>query len=122
MKTSGLADSPLFFISRNENDLIKKNIEKKKRITPIDHATLKPRNHDTMIANIHKAIQEIGKEASTYRFTSNEKKSLAEIIYKFRNMNIRITENEIVRIASNYLIYEHKLNRKKSVLTKIIFF
>ena len=120
MKVSGLADSPLFLKRTDDNDPIERNIDEKKSIQPSNHATLKSSHHDTMIDNIHKVIQEVGKEASTYRLTQNEKTALVEIIYHFRMRNVRLTENEIARIAINFIIDDFKYQKKDSILARVI--
>lgn len=120
MKSSGLADSPLFSKPKYENDSIKKNTEEKERIQPSNHSTMKSRYHDTMIASISKVTREIGKEASTYRLTNKEKTALVEIIYHFRMRNVRLTENEIARIAINFIIDDFKYQKKDSILARVI--
>jgi len=42
MKSSGLADSPLFLKCNNNNDPIERNIIKKKSIEPSNQATMQP--------------------------------------------------------------------------------
>ena len=120
MKTSGLADSPLFLKRNDDNDPIERNIDEKKSIEPSNHATLISRHHDTMIASISKATREVGKEASTYRLTDKEKTVLVEIIYHFRMRNVRLTENEIARIAINFIIDDFKYQKKDSILARVI--
>ena len=120
MKTSGLADSPLFLKPNTENDPIENKLKEKNRIQPSNHVTLKSRHHETMIASISKATREIGKEASTYRLTNKEKTALVEIIYHFRMRNVRLTENEIARIALNFIIDDFKYQKKDSILARVI--
>ena len=122
MKVSGLADSPLFLKRNDDNDPIERNIDEKKSIQPSNHATLKSSHHDTMIASISKVTREIGKEASTYRLTNKEKTALVEIIYHFRMRNVRLTENEIARIAINFIIDDFKYQKKDSILARVIDF
>lgn len=116
MKTSGLADSPLF---------PKKNEEKVKDWKPPTegterkHDTMTPRYHDSMIAIISKSVREVGKEVSTYRLTLQEKNALVEIIYYFRKNNYRLSENEIARIAINLLIEDFKTDKKSCMLSRI---
>lgn len=112
MKSTGLAESPLFL-----KPIVKKG---KKADLSRHQKAMVSRNHDTTIAAIRKAISEVGKKASTYRLSSSEKKALVKIIYEFRIMkNIRITENEIVRIAIQYLIHEYQEKKSGSLLLRI---
>ncbi len=57
--------------------------------------TVVSRHHDEQIEVIRKAVRQQGKEAATYRFTRDEKKALAEVVYACRNKDIRTSENEI---------------------------
>ena len=52
--------------------------------------------------------------------TQNEKKQLFEIIYDYRISGTRLTANEITRIAINYLVYDYKEKKKKSILSRVI--
>ena len=101
MKKSGLADSPFFSmpkqVKRVPAPLSDQPISEKgqgKRIVnvksspsakqPIDRDTTKPRNHETTVSRYHdtiielirKAVKDCGKEAATYRFSTDEKKAL----------------------------------------------
>ena len=112
MKASGLAESPLF--------------QKKDADTKIpdslssNHATMQPDNQNDVIEHIRQAVRHTGKEAGTYRITREEKKALLEICYSYRLEGIRTSENEITRIALNYLIHDHKSNTKDSVLERVM--
>ena len=108
MKASGLADSPLFL----------KPKEKEK--PPSNHTTSVSCNHDTMVECISNAVQEVGKEASTYRLTKGEKHDLTKIIYELKMHNIYITENTIIRIGLNYIIQDTFKTKQNSLLHKII--
>jgi hypothetical protein len=124
MKDSGLADSPLFRtgISNkvNEGSSIEKHTERKHAIeTPSKHTTMTPRYHDSMIAMITKSIRETGKEVCTYRLTQKEKTALVEIIYHFRMRNCKLSENEIARIAINFLIEDFRSDKKDCMLSSI---
>jgi hypothetical protein len=97
-------------------------------MTPRHHDTTVSRNHDTMTPQVEtdifevvrKAAKQIGKEAATHRFTLEEKNLLADIEYTYKRQGIRTSENEITRIAINYIIAEYKQNGEESILAKII--
>ena len=112
MKPSGLAESPLFQKEGADSKLPSSQSS--------NHATMQPDNHDDVIEYIRQAVRHTGKEAGTYRITREEKKALLEICYSFRLGGVRTSENEITRIAINYLIHDHKSNKKNSILERVI--
>ena len=79
-----------------------------------------PRYHDTIVEIVRKAVKEFGKEAATHRFTPEEKRGVADIIYTYQASGIRTSENEITRIAVNYMIQDYKENGENSILDKIL--
>jgi hypothetical protein len=129
-------DSPVKVEKPIEKSLIKK--EKTKRdnkkssnhdtVIPRHHDTMTPRNHDTVIpqvpveiiSHVRKAVKEFGKEAATHRFTEAEKREIADLIYTYKNTGIKTSENEITRIAVNYIVEDYKENGENSVLHKIL--
>ena len=88
------------------------------------HDTVIPRDHDTMeddnLVQVRNAVKQLGKEAATYRFTTAEKSLLAELIFNYRKLGVRTSENEIARIAINYLLLDYKQNGEFSVLHQIL--
>lgn len=89
-----------------------------------DHDTLIPRHRDTIpladedpiIEAIRLAVRQLGKEAATHRFTTAEKQAVAEIIFAYRAQNIRTSENEIARIAINFIVQDYSQKGTESVL------
>jgi hypothetical protein len=73
-----------------------------------------------MLKPLRQAVRQIGKEASTYRFTREEKDKLAETIYTQGRAGIRTCENEIVRIAVNWLIADQQARGEISVLAQAL--
>jgi hypothetical protein len=109
MKNSGLADSPLF---------VKPKI--KESVQPSHQVTTVSLTHDTVVSAIAETILQVGKEAATYRLTLNEKRKLAEIIYTLKMKNLRVTENEIIRIALNFILCDYSMNKTNSILKRAI--
>ena len=144
MRRSGLADSPLFSLPRRKrvvSPLSNKPPAKKERVegeappgkppvakrssdrgtvTPRTHDTVVPRYYDTIVELVRKAVKEFGKEAATHRFTTEEKKAIADIIYSYKNRGIRTSENQISRIAVNFIINDLRENGENSVLDKAL--
>ena len=112
MKSSGLAESPLF----QKKDADSKIPDSQSS----NHAAMPPDNQDDVIEYIRQAVKHTGKEAGTYRITREEKKALLEICFSFRLKGIRTSENEITRIAINYLIHDHKINKENNILERVI--
>jgi hypothetical protein len=144
MRKSGLADSPFFSVPQKKRaaapppDEPPKNKKQGKRkdhtgklraarrqsnrdtTTPRNHDTTVSRYHDTIIESVRKAVKEFGKEAATHRFTVEEKKAIADIIYAYRSRGIRTSENEIARIAVNFIVNDYWENGETSILDRVL--
>ena len=95
--------------------------DKRTTMTPSNHDTVIPRHRDTnMVEVVRKALKIFGKEAATHRFTLEEKQAIAELVFAFRKKNIRTSENEIARIAINWLILDHKDKKENSILSEAL--
>lgn len=133
MKKSGLASSP-FFMPQTPKELdgrsaiLPSSPKLADTTIPSDHDAETPQHHgivipqyqDTIIEHIRKAVKEFGKEAATYRFTAAEKRALATIIHTLHMEGIRTTENEITRIAVNFVIDEFNRQKKHSLLKLVL--
>ena len=111
------------------NPVTHPKVEKEQHKAPIaggdttvsrNHDTMPPRHHDTIITLIRKAVRQFGKEAATHRFTMDEKRAIADIIYTYARQGIRTSENEMARIAINFLIHDYRENGSNSVLEKVL--
>ena len=136
MKRSGLADSPLFSAPLSGSSPAKARVgggkdgAKRQQAAKqsSNHDTTSPRNHDTTVSWYHdtiiepirRAVKEFGKEAATHRFTLEEKKAIADIIYTYKRRGIKTSENEIARIAINFAIQDFRENGENSVLAKVL--
>jgi hypothetical protein len=139
MKKSGLADSPFFKkVEPHTPPPTKSGIKRARPVAPShsqsdttpsrNRDTMQPSNHDTtppqrsdqIIEAVRKAVKELGKEAATHRFTVEEKKTIADIIYSYKRLGTRTSENEITRIAVNFIINDYKQCGENSVLEKAL--
>ena len=77
-------------------------------------------NQDSMVETIRKTVKSLGKEVAFTRVTSEEKGRLTDIVYTYKRQSIKTSENEINRIAINFLIEDYTRNGKESVLAKVI--
>ena len=62
----------------------------------------------------------LGKEAATHRFTPEEKKAIADLIYTYRNKGLRTTENEVARIGVNFILQDYRENGEESILARTL--
>lgn len=72
------------------------------------------------LETIRKTVRQIGKEAATHRFTTEEKNVLADIVYTYTRQGYRTSENEITRIAVNWLILDYQERGEHSVLARML--
>jgi acetylornithine deacetylase/succinyl-diaminopimelate desuccinylase-like protein len=103
-------------------------------VSSADNDTVIPRHHDTMVdttvplpsspetalERVRRAVKQQGKEAATHRFTVDEKRMLKKIEHDYSMRGVRTSENEITRIAINYLCDDYKRNKDASVLAQIL--
>lgn len=128
LETIDLSDvTPIQPFNRVRQPASQPIFEKRDTVIPRHHDTSVSSHHDTMqpsyhatIQQVRKAVKEIGKEAATHRFTTQEKQALAELIYRYRQQGIKTTENEIARIALNYLIEDFRQAGKDSILERVL--
>jgi hypothetical protein len=73
-----------------------------------------------MIATIRKSVRQLGKEVSFVRLTVEEKQQLADIVYTHKRQGVRTSENEINRIAINFLLEDYLAHGQSSILAKVL--
>ena len=139
MKKSGLADSPFFNKTEDKPETVAQDSPIEKKVEPAEksalekkpddvgdtvipryHDTMTPRYNDTIIELVRRGVKDFGKEAATHRFTLLEKKALADIIYTYKSRGVKTSENEITRIAVNFLVEDFRDNGETSVLAKTL--
>jgi hypothetical protein len=77
-------------------------------------------NHDSIVEEVRRAVKGIGKDPFFGRFTPEEKRQLAEIAFAYNQQGTRTSENQIARIAVNYLLRDYLLNKEQSLLDKVL--
>ncbi len=75
---------------------------------------------DDVIEVIRKAVKVPGREVSFVRLTQDEKGQLADIVYTYKRQGKKTSENEINRIAINFILEDYHANRDNSILAKVI--
>jgi hypothetical protein len=72
------------------------------------------------VETVRQAVRQLGKEAATYRFTQREKRALSQIVFAYKSNGIRTSENELTRIAINWLLEDHRANGRRSFLAGVL--
>jgi hypothetical protein len=102
----------------------KKEVSNDSTVVPSHRSTKAPVKklslEDERVETIRKAIKRRNNEAANYRFTPEEKESLGDILYELKKRGIRSSENEIIRIAVNYMIEDYQVNGDKSTLVAVL--
>lgn len=87
---------------------------------PSNHDTMVPPTEDEIVEEVRKAVRQIGKEPATQRLTLEEKQALADIEYSYKRQSIKTSGNEIIRIATNYIVRDYQQNGEISILAKVL--
>ena len=72
------------------------------------------------LETIRKTVRQIGKEAATHRFTTEEKNVLTDIVYTYTRQGYKTSENEVTRIAVNWLVLDYQERGEQSVLARML--
>lgn len=123
-RKSGLADSP-FFISPTDQGAASivypaPPDPARDTVIPRHHDTTTPRSRATTVEHIRKAVKEFGKEAATHRFTVAEKRAIADIVYALGQQGLKTSENELARIAINWLLDDYHHQGQASLLAQTV--
>ena len=84
------------------------------------HDRMTSRYHDRLIEDIRKAVKVVGREPDTIRLTEQEKVQLTDIIYTLGRQGTRTSENELYRIALNFVVQDWQKRGKESVLARVL--
>lgn len=81
-------------------------------------------NPNDLIETIRKTVKQVGKEPLFVRATPEEKQRLSSLVYAFNDMyrgeGRKTSENEIGRIAINWLLEDYQTNGEASILTQVL--
>ena len=97
-------------------------------VIPRYHDIMIPQHHDTtvsqgddgMIEEVRRAVKQVGKEPATQRLTLEEKQTLRSIEFTYGQQGIITSGNEILRIATNYILRDYQKNGENSILAKVL--
>jgi predicted DsbA family dithiol-disulfide isomerase len=121
-----MSDLDLIYGTKPQTDSPSEEKQKDEHKTPrpsketSKKAIKKESNHASMIETIRKTVKSLGTKVSFTRITPEEKAGLADIIYTYKRQGVKTSENEINRIAMNFLIEDFHNNGKESVLAQVI--
>ncbi len=99
---------------------------------PVKATVETPRYRDTMVPSnygvkfqdnielIRKAVKLLGEKAATHRFTPKEKEAITDLVYAYKKKGITTSENEITRIAINYLVLDYQQRKEESILSSVL--
>ncbi len=73
-----------------------------------------------LIDAIRKVVKAPGREVSFVRLTPGEKAELAEVVYTYKRKGYRTSENEINRIAVNFILEDYRSNGEDSILARVL--
>jgi hypothetical protein len=73
-----------------------------------------------VIERIRKTVKTPGREVSFVRLTTEEKGHLADVVYTYKRQGVKTSENEINRIAVNYILIDYYEHGEESTLAKVI--
>ena len=137
MNKSGLADSPFFTTpekptplalppetsarvpqTASETKPAKQKLQASKQIG--NQESMHTRMDESIIELIRRAVKDVGKESATFRFTPEEKKALLELTFIYKVQGYKTSENELTRIAINFILENHKQNGRNSILEKVL--
>ena len=72
------------------------------------------------IESIRKVVKVPGREVSFVRLSPEEKAKVVDIVYTYRRQGQKTTENEISRIALNFLLHDYDEHGECSVLARVL--
>jgi hypothetical protein len=79
-----------------------------------------PTIDDAYIEEIRKAVKQLGEKAATHRFTGDEKDKLSDIVFAYKKKGTTTSENELTRIAVNYMLYDYHKNKQSSIIATVL--
>ena len=89
------------------------------QLASVPASTLASYDSETVDA-IRKAVRAPGREVSFVRLAAEEKAEVADIVYAYKRQGHRTSENEINRIAINFILRDYKANKANSILSRVL--
>jgi hypothetical protein len=73
-----------------------------------------------IIEAIRKVVKHVGKDPLFVRVTEREKRQIQDIAYSYNTQGITTTDNQLCRIAINYMLEDYQANGKQSILALVL--
>ena len=106
---------------KRDPQLSKRHEQTQSTLTPLSKQdSMIASKQDNLIETIRKTVKKVGREVSFVRLSPEEKNQLTDIVYTYKRHGKKTSENEVSRIAINFMLEDYKANGKKSVLAKVI--
>ena len=87
-------------------------------------ASTQDSKRNDLVKTIRKSVRQVGKEVLFVRLSPDEKNTVGSIVYAFYEMyrgdGFKTSENEIGRIAVNYLLENYQDNQNNSILAQVL--
>jgi hypothetical protein len=96
------------------------NASKHTSMQESNNTSMHASNQESIIETIRKAVRIVGRDTATFRFTPEEKKAILELSFSYKMQGYKATENELIRIAVNFLLEDQKQNGRNSVLQNVL--
>ena len=84
------------------------------------HASKQSSNQESIVEIIRRVVKDVGKDSVTYRITPEEKKALLELSFSYKMQGYKTSENELIRIAINFLLEDQRQDGRNSVLQRVL--
>ena len=97
-----------------------KPVRQQTKKAPSQIASVLASYQQELVEIIRRTVKKGGRIVSFVRLTQTEKDQLADIVYTYKRRGMKTTENEINRIAINFLLEDYKRNGEASMLVKVI--
>jgi hypothetical protein len=112
-KTASAKPSKESYPPKNKGSVLAKDDDK-------EHDSMIASYHDDIIDVIRRTVKVPGREVSFVRLTPQEKDQLGDIVYTYKRQGKKTSENEINRIAVNFILQDYRTNGNNSILAKVI--
>ena len=110
--------------AKKKNDTLSNHSSELAGVQDSLQASMRSIKPDDPIETIRKTVKQVGKDTVFIRLTADEKAEIASIVYTFNELyrgdGRKTSENEIGRIALNFLLKDYRENGELSILARVL--